>query len=151
VVCMRFGLVLGHGGALPMMMLPIKLGLGGRLGDGRQQFSWIHVQDLLRAIAFLWKRHLAERSEHVNSPSSSVYVYNFTAPEPVTQEQFSKTAAEVIHRPCFMPTPAWPMRFVLGRQADLLLEGQRVLPAKLQAEGFEYKFPTLLAALQNLH
>lgn len=151
VVCMRFGLVMGHQGALPMMMLPIKLGLGGRLGDGRQWLSWIHVHDLLRAIAYLWKMNLDEPNKKADSENNIAEVYNFTAPESVTQEQFSEIAAGVVHRPCFMPTPAWPMRLFLGEQSDLLLEGQRVAPMKLKQQGFLYTYPTLRAALLNLH
>lgn len=142
VVRMRFGLVLGHGGALPMLLLPVRLGLGGRLGSGRQSYSWIHLQDLLRAIAFLWRRF--EQGEVVAG------AYNFTAPEVVSQLQFNRTATALLHRPCVMPMPAWPVRLGLGEQADLLLEGQRVVPAHLQRAGFEFTFPTLEAALRNL-
>ncbi|MGV3741160.1 MAG: TIGR01777 family oxidoreductase [Burkholderiaceae bacterium] len=144
VVCMRFGLVMGHQGALPMMMLPIKLGLGGPLGDGRQWLSWIHVEDLLRAIAFLWKRHF-------NDQDLTAQAYNFTAPESVTHGQFSKVAAQVVHRPCFLPTPALPMQLMLGEQSDLLLQGQRVVPEKLEREGFRFRYASLRAALQDLY
>lgn len=143
VLCMRFGLVMGHGGALPMMMWPIRLGLGGPLGDGRQSLSWIHVEDLLRAMAFLWQRHF-------NDMNRDPEAYNFTAPEAVTQHQFSRTAAGLLRRPCFMPTPAWPMRALLGEQADLLLEGQRVAPAKLENAGFVFRYPTVREALRDL-
>jgi uncharacterized protein (TIGR01777 family) len=140
VICMRFGLVMGQQGALPMMLLPIKLGLGGRLGHGQQWLSWIHVQDLLRAMAFLWNKDGNREPE----------AYNFTTPEVVTQEQFSKTAAKVLHRPAFMPTPAFPMKVMLGEQSGLLLEGQRVAPEKLQKEGFQFKYPTVQSALENI-
>jgi uncharacterized protein (TIGR01777 family) len=143
VVCMRFGLVMGQGGALPAMLLPIRLGLGGPLGDGRQWLSWIHVEDLLRAMAFLWRRHIDDADRQ---PSA----YNFTAPEAVTQRQFSRTAAAALHRPSFMRTPAWPMRALLGEQSDLLLEGQRVAPAKLESEGFVFRYPTVREALADL-
>lgn len=151
VACMRFGLVLGRGGALPMMMMPIRLGAGGRLGDGRQVISWIHVHDVVRAIAFLWRAHIGDERRQAADEAAMACAYNFTTSEPVTQEQFSRTAAEVVHRPCFMPTPAWPMRLLLGEQADLLLEGQRVIPARLDAEGFRFTFPTLRLALQSLY
>jgi uncharacterized protein (TIGR01777 family) len=143
VACMRFGLVMGQGGALPMMMLPIRLGLGGPLGDGRQWLSWIHVEDLLGAMAFLWRRH-------ADDPDRRFGAYNFTAPEAVTQRQFSRVAAAVLHRPCFMRTPGWPMRALLGEQSDLLLEGQRVAPAKLESEGFVFRYPTVREALTDL-
>lgn len=145
VICMRFGLVLGRDGALPMMLLPIKLGLGGPLGSGKQWLSWIHVHDLLRGIAHLWRMHAQD------DPKRQEYgEYNFTAPESVSQRQFSQTAAHVIGRPSLFPTPAFPMRLMLGEQADLLLEGQRVAPSRLQAEGFTFTFPQLRSALENL-
>jgi uncharacterized protein (TIGR01777 family) len=149
-VCMRFGLVLGRQGALPMMLLPIKLGLGGRLGDGRQWLSWIHVEDLLRAIAHVWRTHLDVPEQRPISGAASTQVYNFTAPEVVTQHQFSKTAARLLHRPCLMPTPALPVRLMLGEQADLLLEGQCVTPTRLQKENFRFDYPTMEQALRSL-
>jgi uncharacterized protein (TIGR01777 family) len=146
VIRMRFGLVLGRQGALPMMMLPIRLGLGGPLGSGRQWLSWIHVHDLLRGIAHLWQLHAQDRPKHEHNCA-----YNFTAPETVSQKQFSQTAAQVIGRPCFFPAPARPMRLMLGEQSDLLLEGQRVVPARLQAQGFEFTYPRLRGALESLY
>ncbi|MFZ6713171.1 TIGR01777 family oxidoreductase [Undibacterium sp. TC9W] len=141
VVRMRFGVVLGQQGALGMMLLPIKLGLGGALGSGKQWQSWIHVHDVLRGIAHLWQHEASLQ------PDSA---YNFTAPEVVTQKQFSTIAAHVLHRPSFFPTPGWPMRLMLGEQADLLLEGQRVVPAKLLEDGFVFDYPDLRSALINL-
>lgn len=151
VACMRFGMVWGDGGALPMMLLPIKLGLGGRLGSGRQWLSWIHIDDLLRAIAHLWQQHYQPQSKTQNQPQAAgIHSYNFTAPEALTQFAFSKLAAQLLHRPCFMPTPAWPMRLLLGEQADILLEGQRVMPAQLQHTGFHFQYPSAEAALRQL-
>lgn len=141
VAKMRFGLVLGQQGALGMMLLPIKLGLGGALGSGKQWQSWIHVHDVLRGIAHLWQH---ETSLPLDS------AYNFTAPEVVTQKQFSTIAASVLHRPSFFPTPGWPMRLMLGEQADLLLEGQRVIPARLLSEGFVFDYPDLRSAISDL-
>ena len=145
VVCMRFGLVLGHGGALPMLLIPIKLGLGGKLASGKQWLSWIHVNDLLRAIAHIWRQ-----SENPDAKNRVKPIYNFTAPETLTQLDFSKVAAKVLHRPCFFPTPGWPMRLVLGEQADLLLEGQRVIPKNLLESGFVFNYPDAESALRNL-
>lgn len=142
VAAMRFGLVLGHGGPLPMMLLPIKLAMGGALGSGRQWQSWIHVEDLQRALAHLWRKYAAGES--------LLPAYNFTAPETLTQLDFSKTAARILHRPCFIPMPAWPMRLLLGEQADLLLEGQRVVPKALLESGFQFRYPTLDVALRDL-
>lgn len=145
VKCMRFGVVLGQQGALPMMLLPIKLGLGGPLGSGAQWQSWIHIDDLIRGIAFL-----CDHSARSDSGRTNVDAYNFTAPECLPQKQFAQIAAGVLHRPCFMPTPAFPMRIALGEQADLLLEGQRVVPKRLLELGFEFTFPDLQSALENI-
>ena len=146
VECMRFGLVLGMGGALPMMLLPILLGLGGRLGSGRQWLSWIHVDDVVRAMAHRWQQALGAGQANAGKVGAT----NFTAPECVSQADFSRTAARVWHRPAILPTPGWPMRLALGEQADLLLEGQRVVPARLEREGFVFRYPGLMQALQSL-
>ena len=143
VACLRFGVVLGQGGALPMLLLPIRLGLGGPLGGGRQWLSWVHVDDLLRALAHAWQS--LEREQH-----AAALIYNVTAPEAIRQRDFSRTAAVVLHRPSFMPTPGWPLRLLLGEQSDLLLEGQRVAPARLLREGFVFRYPQLRPALQAL-
>lgn len=148
-VCrIRFGLVLGQQGALPMMLLPIKLGFGGALGRGDQWQSWIHVHDLLRGIAHLWQKTASR--EHDADQLKEGGAFNFTAPECLTQKQFSQTAASILHRPCFMPTPAFPVRFMLGEQADLLLEGQRVAPRRLLETGFMFQYPALQDALTSL-
>ena len=143
VACLRFGVVLGRGGALPMLLLPVRLGLGGRLGSGRQWLSWVHIDDLLRALAHAWQA--LERE-----PDAALRVYNVTAPVPVRQSEFSRIAAGLLHRPNFMLTPAWPARLLLGEQADLLLEGQRVVPARLQSEDFDFRHPQLRPALEAL-
>jgi uncharacterized protein (TIGR01777 family) len=145
VSCMRFGMVLGHQGPLPMLLLPIKLFLGGALGSGKQWMSWIHVDDLLRALAHIWKQAENSETKVLLKPA-----YNFTAPETLTQLNFSKVAAKVLHRPCFFPTPGWPMRLALGEQADLLLEGQRVVPENLLASGFTFTYPDAESALRSL-
>jgi hypothetical protein len=141
---MRFGLVLGHQGALPMMLMPIKLGVGGKLGTGKQWMSWIHVRDLLRGIAYLFQRH-TEQSQDV-----SVNIYNFTAPDAVTQLEFNQQAAAVLHRPCIIPTPGFIVRWLLGEQSDLLLEGQRVIPHNFLKTGFSFEFPNTKSALADI-
>lgn len=141
VACLRFGVVFGRQGALPMMLLPIKLGVGGPLGSGKQWLSWIHVHDVLRGIAHVWQRQVQ---------GGGAGSYNFTAPAPLMQKQFSQIAAKVAMRPAFMPTPAFAMRLLLGEQADLLLEGQRVIPSRLLAEGFQFSYPEVLGALRSL-
>ncbi|MES2068823.1 MAG: TIGR01777 family oxidoreductase [Pseudomonadota bacterium] len=147
VVRMRFGVVFGRQGALPMMLLPIKLGLGGPLGGGSQWLSWIHVSDVLRGMAHLWNRQ-NDLNELHDLPHGEVF--NFTAPETLTQKQFSRIAARVIHRPSFFPTPGFSMRLLLGEQADLLLEGQRVGSSRLQASGFSFAYPAVQGALEDL-
>ncbi|WP_062060993.1 TIGR01777 family oxidoreductase [Cellvibrio sp. OA-2007] len=143
---LRFGVVFGRQGALPMMLLPIKLGAGGKLGSGQQWMSWIHVRDLLRGIAHLCRMHFAAAVV----PQTRGGVYNFTAPEAIRQLEFSRQAAAVLHRPCIIPTPAFVMRGLLGEQADLLLEGQRVIPHNLLSAGFQFEFPTAVSALADL-
>ena len=143
VACLRFGLVLGHAGALPALLLPVRLGLGGRLGSGMQWLSWVHIDDLLRALAHIWQA--LERS-----PGTAPNFYNVTAPGAVRQRDFSRVAAAVLRRPSLVPTPGWPMRLLLGEQSDLLLEGQRVVPARLEREGFVFRYPQLQPALQHL-
>ncbi len=138
---MRFGVVLGQQGALPKMLLPIKLGVGGPLAGGQQWLSWIHLADLLRGIAFLTQQR---------QWTNTLHAYNFTAPQAVKQRDFAQTAASIWHRPSFMTTPGWTMRWLLGEQADLLLEGQRVAPQRLLAEGFAFRYPDLRTALLSI-
>ena len=144
VACLRFGMVLGHGGALPGLLLPVKMGLGGRMGSGRQWLSWIHLQDLLRGMAHVWTE--------ASKPGAPVdpQAWNFTAPDVLPQASFMRTAAEVLHRPFWLPVPAAPVRLLLGEQADVLIEGQRVAPARLLASGFRFRFPDARSALQDL-
>lgn len=137
VACMRFGLVLGRGGALPMMLLPVRLGLGGPLAGGSQWLSWVHLDDVLGGIA-----HLCQ--------SGQGGVFNFTAPQALTQAEFSRVVARVLHRPYGFPTPGWPMRLLLGEQADLLLEGQRVAPQRLLAAGYRFRHRALEGALRSV-
>lgn len=144
VACLRFGLVLGRDGALPKLLAPVRLGIGGRLGTGRQCTSWIHVHDIVRGMAHVWG--IAAQPGAPSVPQA----YNFTAPGHLSQEAFARTAAQVLHRPFWLPTPALPVRLALGEQADVLLEGQRVVPAHLEKTGFRFRFPDALSALQDL-
>lgn len=144
VVAMRFGVVLGHGGALPLMLLSIKSGLGGRLGSGEQVMSWIHLQDLFAAMAHICHRHFS--GKHLCTEFTAI---NFTSPQPVTQTEFSKTAACLLRRPWWLATPAFSVK-LLGEQADLLLEGQRVVPFELIKSGFEFTFPDIESALKDI-
>ena len=139
VCILRIGLVLGmEGGALPRMLPPYRLGLGGPMGSGTQMMSWIHVQDLVRAMLFL--------IEHGECDG----IFNGTAPEPVSNRRFSEILAATLHRPHLFFVPAPLLRLLMGEAADLLLTGQQVLPARLQQAGFHFSFPALPGALDNL-
>jgi uncharacterized protein (TIGR01777 family) len=138
LVILRFGVVLGEGGALAKMMLPFRFGAGGRVGSGRQWVSWIDRGDVVRMI--LW----ALDNEAVRG------VYNATAPEPVTNRDFTRALGSAMHRPAVMPAPAFALRLLFGRMADeILLGGQRVLPARAAREGFVFEYETLDRALAH--
>jgi uncharacterized protein (TIGR01777 family) len=135
-VCrVRTGTVLGPGGALARMLLPFRLGLGGRLGSGRQWFSWIARDDLVALIRFLVDHAAADGA------------YNGTAPTPVTNAQFTRALGACLHRPAVLPAPAFALRLLLGEMAGMLLSGQRVIPAHALADGFVFRYPDLPAAL----
>ncbi|MFM5440351.1 TIGR01777 family oxidoreductase [Aeromonas enteropelogenes] len=139
VCIVRIGLVLGtDGGALPKMLPPYRFGLGGPMGAGNQMMSWIHVQDLVRAILFLL--------EHGECNG----IFNGTAPHPVSNREFSQTLAHTLHRPHLFFVPAALLRLMMGEASDLLLTGQHVLPARLQQAGFHFTYPELPQALTNL-
>jgi uncharacterized protein (TIGR01777 family) len=138
---LRLGIVLGHQGALPLMRLPFLAGLGGRMGSGRQVVSWIHIEDVLGAIAHIMANRNARGAEAV---------YNLTAPQPVTQNEFARTLARVLRRPSLLPMPAGALRLILGEQAMLLLEGQRACPTRLEEESYHFRFPKLETALRDL-
>lgn len=138
MVNIRSALVLdGGGGLLPLVALPFRLFLGGPLGDGRQWWSWITLEDEARAIV-----HLLE--DEIEGP------VNLAAPNPVRNREFTQTLARVLHRPAWIPVPAWVMRLVMGEAADeLVLASQRVAPERLVASGFEFRHPTLSEALES--
>lgn len=137
-VVIRTGVVLAReGGVLGRMVLPVRLGAGGPLGSGKQWISWIHLQDQVRAMRFL-----------IETPSSRG-VYNLTAPHPVQNRDFMRTLAKVLKRPYWLPVPAFALRLLLGEMSTLVLDGQRVIPARLLAEGFNFAYPELEGALQN--
>lgn len=136
-VLLRTGLVLARGGGLLGRMLPaFRLGLGGPFGKGANWMSWIHRDDLIRLIA------------HAVADPALVGAVNATAPHPVTGREFAKALGRAIRRPVWLSVPAAPLRLVLGQFAEeLLLGGQRVLPAKAQRGGFAFAYPDLDAAL----
>ena len=139
-VCLiRTGLVMArHGGMLEQLLLPFKLGLGARLGDGRQWMSWIHIDDQVAVIRFLLDQEQLSGA------------FNLTAPEPVTNAVFTKSLGNALNRPTFLFAPASAIRFGLGEAADLLLGGQRVIPENLQQAGFRFRFQSLSDALADL-
>jgi uncharacterized protein (TIGR01777 family) len=136
-VALRIGLVLGsEGGLLARLLLPFEFGLGGPIGSGRQWMSWIARDDLVRLIAYA-----------IATPSLAGPV-NATAPRPVRNADFGAALGRALHRPVLLTLPAWPLRLLGGDFAkELLLGGQRVLPAKALASGFAFRYPALDAAL----
>ena len=139
VCIVRTGLVIGDdGGFLKRMLPPFKFGLGGQIGDGQQWMSWIHRTDYIAVIDKLLETTVLQG------------VFNATAPEPVTNAEFSKTLGKVLNRPAFLPVPAFVLKILLGEMAELLLGGQRVMPAKIESAGFEYTFRTLEEALNDV-
>jgi len=139
VCLLRTGLILSEsGGLLGRMLLPFKLGLGARLGDGRQWMSWVHIQDYVALVLYLL------RDERMRGP------FNMTAPQSATNAEFTNALARTLKRPAIFIAPGMMLRFAMGERAALLLEGQRVLPAKLTAAGCSFKFPELGGALDDL-
>jgi uncharacterized protein (TIGR01777 family) len=139
-VQIRTGIVLSaKGGALQAMLPNFKLGLGGKIGSGRQWMSWIHTEDHIGAI-----HHLLDH-ELVQGP------VNLVAPSPVRNSEFTGTLAQVLSRPAVLGVPAFALRLILGEMAnELLLAGQRVEPAKLIGSEYKFKFQDLRSALQNI-
>jgi uncharacterized protein (TIGR01777 family) len=137
VVRVRTGIVLGSGGgALAKMVEPFKFFVGGAIGSGQQWMSWIHLEDHVRLIIDLIEN--TQASGPVNA----------TAPNPVRNKEFCQTLAKVLRRPCWAPVPGFALKLVLGDMANMLLTGQRVVPAAAQKLGFQFRYPTLEEALQ---
>jgi uncharacterized protein (TIGR01777 family) len=135
----RTGLVLStEGGAFTRVLLPFKLFAGGPLGNGRQWFPWIHLEDEVRAIRFLIE------NEETRGP------FNVCAPDPLTNAQFARVVGQVMRRPSFVPVPGFALRLAFGEVATLVLDGWRAFPERLQQHGFEFKFPDAHAAVRDL-
>lgn len=135
---LRFGIILSsHGGALPRMLTPFKMGLGGRLGNGKQWMSWIALDDVVGITGW------AITDSQVKGP------VNVVAPNPVQNSEFTRVLAKVLHRPAILPAPAFALRLMLGEMADALLLGsQRVHPEKLLGSSYKFRFEHLEPALR---
>lgn len=135
----RLGVVLGaKGGILPQLLLPIKLNAVGKIGSGQQPLVWVHIEDVVSAIYFLMTK------------DTEGQVFNVVAPERINQAQFVQIAARQLKRKPILRLPTCTFKLMLGEQSQLVLNGQYVKPAALQQAGFEFKYPTLKQALENL-
>jgi len=138
-VVIRTGIVLSReGGAFPKMLLPFKFFAGGPLGNGKQWMPWIHIDDQVRAMIFLLTHETANGA------------FNLSAPNPVTNKQFSQMIGATMGRPAFLPAPSFAIKTALGEMSTILLDGQRAVPQKLEAAGFTFKFGTAQEALSKL-
>ncbi|MFP8965340.1 TIGR01777 family oxidoreductase [Pokkaliibacter sp. CJK22405] len=139
VCLLRTGVVLDkQKGALKQMLPPFRLGLGGPIGDGNQVMSWIHLQDWLDAVVFLLKNPTLQGA------------FNLTAPHPVSNRSFAKSLGQVLHRPAILPMPASVMHLLLGEAAELVTQGQKVIPERLEEAGFIFAYPQLDEALSAI-
>lgn len=134
----RFGIILGDGGALKKMLLPFSFGLGGVIGSGRQPFPFMHIEDLKNAYL------------HVINDKKLDGIFNLVAPQIITNKEFTKILARLLHRPAFLSVPEFAVKILFGDGAKVLTSGQKVVPKRLQASGFEFKFTTIEATLQDL-
>ncbi|MEG3870954.1 thylakoid membrane protein ThyD [Microcoleus sp. Z1_B5] len=135
---LRLGIVLGMGGALAKMLPPFKLFAGGPLGTGKQWFSWVHREDVVDLILYALQNSQVEG------------VLNATAPNPVRMNELCQTLGEVLKRPSWLPVPGFALEMLLGDGAKVVLEGQKVLPKQTLASGFQYQYPTLKLALEEI-
>ena len=137
LVIVRIGIVLAMGGAIGKMIPPFKMFAGGPIGTGKQWFSWIHRDDLVNLILFALQQREVEG------------VLNATAPNPVRMNEVSQTLGEVLNRPSWLPVPAFALEVLLGDGAQVVLEGQQVLPKRTITQGFDYQYPSLKQALEE--
>ncbi len=138
VTIFRFGIVLGkNGGAISKMMLPFKLGLGGIIGSGKQYFSYVHIEDLVRAYHFAIEKELEG-------------VYNLTAPIPTTNYEFTKTFGKILNRPTIFPVPEFVLKLIFSEGAKVLSDGQSAVPKNLLNSGFEFKYKNIEECLKQI-
>ncbi len=138
LVILRFGIVLGNGGALAKMIPPFQVFAGGPIGTGQQWFSWIHRDDLVNLILEALTRQDIEG------------VLNATAPHPVRMSELCQTLGQTLNRPSWLPVPSFALEVLLGEGAQVVLEGQQVLPKRTTSYGFEYQYPTVKEALGEI-
>jgi uncharacterized protein len=139
VCAMRFGVIYGKGGgAMAKILPPFKMGLGGKMGDGFQMLSWIHLDDLVRATAFLIE-HFAIKG-----------VVNLTSPEPISNLEQTKAMGRILHRPTFFSLPAWVVKLAFGEGSIVILDSKEVYPRVLQEHGFEFHYPTFDSAMEEI-
>lgn len=139
VISTRLGVVLGkNGGALAKMLPAFRLGLGGRLGHGRQWFPWVHITDLCRAMVFIME------DQDISGP------VNLCTPHPVRNRELTATLAGIIHRPALLPLPRFLPQLLLGDLTGVLFEGNRMMPGVLAKAGFTFRFPKIKKGLSNL-
>ncbi len=139
VIITRFGVVLGdNGGALAKMLPAFKMGVGGRLGEGRQWFPWIHIEDLAAGIIFLMD------SKNISGP------VNLCSPNPVRNSELTETLGKVLHRPTLLSVPKFVLKLKFGEMASVVLESTRMMPGVLTNNKFPFRFPDLLSALTDL-
>ncbi len=138
LVILRLGIVLGMGGAMAKILPPFKLFAGGPIGTGQQWFSWIHREDLVNLILQALTRPEMEG------------VLNATAPHPVRMTEFCATLGRVLNRPSWLPVPDFVLELLLGEAAQVVLEGQQVLPRRAESYGFNFQYPTIEAALKEI-
>jgi uncharacterized protein (TIGR01777 family) len=138
VVCLRFSMVLGQGGALAKLLPLFRLGVGGRLSSGRQWMSWVHIDDVVSLILFVIENTALHGS------------LNATSPKPVTNSEFTRRLAAAVRRPAIFPVPALALSLVFGEMSKVLLESQRAIPAAAQAADFKFQYPDLSDAFADL-
>jgi uncharacterized protein (TIGR01777 family) len=138
VVCLRFGAILGHGGALAKMLPPFRLGLGGPIGSGSQWMSWIHIADAAGLIMF------AAENDALRGP------VNGTSSNPVTNRDFTRELGHALHRPTVLPVPELALKLIFGEMSSVILDSQRVLPKAAKQAGFRFQYPDLRSALSEI-
>jgi uncharacterized protein (TIGR01777 family) len=139
VCTMRFGVVYGNGGgAMAKMLPPFKMGLGGKMGDGFQMISWIYLDDLVRAVAFL--------IEHREIRGA----VNLTSPEPISNMEQTKSMGRILHRPAFFDLPEWIVKLAFGEGSTVMLDSKEVYPRVLQEAGFKFLYPTFDSAMEQI-